>query len=71
MFVLDPPYKSLQFPTSLQVHPSSSALGSRSQTLEAVAEDVDRWKGRLYAKKWIVITSIPDQNIDEAFANHN
>ena len=50
MFVLVPPYKSLQFPTFLRVHPSSSALGSRSQTREAVAGNVDSWKGRLYAR---------------------
>ena len=50
MFVLDLSYKSLQFPTFLRVHPSSSAPGSRSQTREAVAENVDSWKGRLYAR---------------------
>ena len=32
MFVLEPHYKSLQFPTFLRVHPPPSALGSRSQT---------------------------------------
>ena len=47
MFVLDPHYKSLQFPTFLRVHPPSSALGSRSQTREAVAGNVDSWRGRL------------------------
>ena len=41
MFVLDPHYKSLQFPTFLRVHQPSSALGSRSQTREAVAGNVD------------------------------
>ena len=50
MFALDPTYKSLQFPTFLRVHPSSSALGSRSQIREAVAGNVDSWKGRLYAR---------------------
>ena len=50
MLVLEPPYKSLQLPTFLRVHPSSSALGSRSQTREAVAGNVDSWKGRLYAR---------------------
>ena len=49
MFVLDPPYKSLQFPTFLRVHPSSST-GSRSQTRVAVAGNVDIWKGRSYAR---------------------
>ena len=47
---MDPPYKSLQFPTFLRVHPSSSALGARSQTREAVAGNVDSWKGRLYTR---------------------
>ena len=50
MFVLDPHYKSLQFPTFLRVHPPSGALGSRSQTREAVAGNVDSWKGRLYTR---------------------
>ena len=38
MFVLDPHYKSLQFPTFLRVHPPSGALGSRSQTREGSLE---------------------------------
>ena len=50
MFVLDPHYISLQFPTFLRVHPPSSALGSRSQTRKAVAGNVDSWKGRLYTR---------------------
>ena len=50
MFVLDPHYKSLHFPTFLRVHPPSSALGSRSQTREAVAGNVDSWRGRLYTR---------------------
>ena len=50
MFVLGPPYKSLQFPTFCLVHPPSSALGSRSQTREAVAGNVGSWKGGLYAR---------------------
>ena len=50
MFVLDLHYKSLQFPTFLRVHPPSSALGSRSQTREAVAGNVDSWKGQLYTR---------------------
>ena len=41
MFVLNPHYKSLQFPTFLWVHPPSSTLRSRSQAREAVAGNVD------------------------------
>ena len=48
MFPLDPTYKSLQFRTFLRVLPPSGVLGSRSQTREAVAGNVDSWKGRLH-----------------------
>ena len=63
MFVLDPPYKSLQFPTFLQAHPPLSTMGSRSQTREAVAGKCWQLKGPIMRKKWIVITSIPGQYI--------
>ena len=94
MFVLNPNYKSLQFPTFLRVHPPSSF--SRKMSLSAgaarrrLAEKLPtfgcagvtladtgsgRWecwqlKGPIIHKKWIVITSIPGQYIDDAFANH-
>ena len=70
MFVLDPPYKSLQLPTFLRVHSHPSALGSRLKTREAVAANVDSLGGPIIHKKWIVITSIPGQYIGEAFTNH-
>ena len=41
MFALNPTYKSLQFWTLLRLLPPSGALGSRSQTQEAVAGNVD------------------------------
>ena len=50
MFALDPTYKSLQFRTFLRVLPPSDALGSRSQTRQAVAGNVDIWKGWLHAR---------------------
>ena len=50
MLALDPTYKSLHFRTFLTVLPPSGALGSRSQTREAVAGNVDSWKGRLHTR---------------------
>ena len=50
MFPLDPTYKSLQFRAFLRVLPPSGALVSRLQTREAVAGNVDRWKGRLQTR---------------------
>ena len=43
----------LKFPALLLVHPPSGGLGSRAQRWEAVAENVDGWKGRLYARNWL------------------
>ena len=68
MFVLDPHYKSLQFPTFLRV-PFECAGVTLADTGSS------RWKcwqlkGPIIHNKLIVITSIPGQYIDEAFANH-
>ena len=70
MFVLDPHYKSLQFPTFLRVHPPLACAGVKLADTGSGRWKCWQLKGPIIHKKWIVITSIPGQYIDEAFANH-
>ena len=58
MFALDPTYKSWQFRTFLRVLPPSDALGSRSQIREAVAGNVDSWKGWLHTRNGLSLLRI-------------
>ena len=70
MFVLDPHYKSLQFPNFLRVHPPSRVRWGHARRHGKRSLGMLTVEGADYTQKWIVITSIPGQYIDEAFANH-
>ena len=68
MFLIDFPFKSLQFPTFLLVHPLSGVRGqARTQGKRLLEMLIIEGDG---PKKWIVITSIPGQYKDEVCANH-
>ena len=64
------PCRSFKFSNFLQAHPHSRALGSSSQTREAVAGNVDGLVGLIIRKNLNVITLIPGQYTDEMCANH-
>ena len=62
MFVIESPFKLFQCPTFIRAHPPSGAQGSRSQTQEVVAGNVERVD---YTQEWIVLTPIHGQYTDE------